>query len=107
MSQVTRVVGAEHVVFPLTTKVSERLSKVKWMLVGNQEIFYAATMKTISEEELPAYIRTLRGTRTQAEFGGHLGVSKQAVTQYENGTTQPKSEILAKLGLSRCYRVIK
>jgi transcriptional regulator with XRE-family HTH domain len=64
-------------------------------------------MKTISEEELPGYIKRLRGDRTQAEFGEHLGISKQAVTQYENGTIQPKPEILAKLGIEKCYRVEK
>jgi transcriptional regulator with XRE-family HTH domain len=63
-------------------------------------------MKTISEEDLPAYIRKLRGARTQAQYGEELGISKQAVTQYENGSTQPKSEILAKLGIERCYRAV-
>jgi transcriptional regulator with XRE-family HTH domain len=64
-------------------------------------------MRTISEEELPAYIRKLRGAHTQAEYGALLGVSKQAVTQYENGSIQPKPEILAKLGIERCYRLQK
>jgi transcriptional regulator with XRE-family HTH domain len=64
-------------------------------------------MMTISEEELPGYIKKLRGALTQAEYGEHLGVSKQAVTQYENGMIQPKPEILAKLGIERCYRVRK
>jgi len=64
-------------------------------------------MRTISEEELPGYIKKLRGSLTQAEYGEQLGVSKQAVTQYENGMIQPKSEILAKLGIERCYRIQK
>jgi len=59
---------------------------------------------TISETELPEYIKRLRGKRTQEEFGKILGVSKQAVTQYESGATQPKSEILSLMGLERCFR---
>jgi transcriptional regulator with XRE-family HTH domain len=62
---------------------------------------------TISEAELPAYLKRLRGTRTQAEFGAYLGVSKQAVTQYENGSTPPKPSTLAKLGITKVYQITK
>lgn len=59
---------------------------------------------TIPEAELPEYIKKLRGKMTQEEFGKSLGVSKQAVTQYESGVAKPKAETLALMGLEKCYR---
>ncbi len=64
-------------------------------------------MKVIDVEDLPKYIRRLRGSQSQAEYGKSLGISKQAVTLYESGVNQPKPDVLAKLGLVRCYRLVK
>lgn len=64
-------------------------------------------MKIISQDQLPKFVLDKRGTRTQVEFAASLGITKQALMQYEKGKTLPRPEILEKLGLSKCYRVNK
>lgn len=63
------------------------------------------TTVTIPESQLPAYLKKVRGDRTQAEFGALLGVSKQAVTQYETAVTQPGPKVLKKLGIEKMFDV--
>jgi hypothetical protein len=67
---------------------------------------YTCHMKWIAPDQLPQYVLDKRGHRTQEEFAETLGVTRQAVVQWEKGQTLPKAEILAKLGLAKGYRVI-
>jgi DNA-binding XRE family transcriptional regulator len=50
----------------------------------------------------PALIRMLRGKRTQADFGGLIGVPKNTVWRWETGYVRPDPENESKLsGLAR------
>lgn len=53
--------------------------------------------------ELSEIIKKLRGDKTQAEFAEELGVSKQAVSQWETGSTEPSDKIRAALGIQTQY----
>lgn len=49
--------------------------------------------------ELSALIKQCRGTRTMEAFGAEFGVTRQAVSQWENGTVAPNSKRLRKMGI--------
>lgn len=73
-------------------------------------MFYYLSVKkkttvTIPESQLPVYLKKVRGDRTQAEFGAFLGITKQAVTQYEAGDIKPSQKVLDKLGIEKMYDV--
>lgn len=59
----------------------------------------------ISKQELPLYLKNLRGADTMEAFGERLGVSKQAVWQFENAVSSPSDETLAKLGITVTFSV--
>lgn len=61
----------------------------------------------MTKEEFKDYVKSKRGTRTHEEFAASLGVSKQAVGQYENGTSRPGDEVLRKLGLEKGFLFLK
>jgi phage repressor protein C with HTH and peptisase S24 domain len=42
-------------------------------------------------------LKSIRGTRSQVEFASLMGVSAQAISQWENGKTEPSRENLEKL----------
>jgi ribosome-binding protein aMBF1 (putative translation factor) len=67
---------------------------------------YTWAMKIITPEQLPQFVLDKRGKKTQEEFAAEFGVTKQAVVQWEKGQTMPKADVLEKLGLAKCYRVI-
>jgi DNA-binding XRE family transcriptional regulator len=45
----------------------------------------------------PRLIRDLRGKRSQAEFGGLLGVAKNTVWRWEAGYAEPEAAAVARL----------
>lgn len=55
--------------------------------------------------DLGTRIKSLRNARkmTQAEFASRLGVTKSAVSSYENGTRLPSYDVLIKI--ARIFRV--
>lgn len=59
----------------------------------------------LSKQELPQYLKQLRGSETMEKFGEKIGVSKQAVWQYENAVSVPSSDTLAHLGIAVAFSV--
>lgn len=53
--------------------------------------------------ELSEMVKRARGARTQAELAEELGVSPQAVSQWETGAYEPSSKNLEKLGIKLKY----
>lgn len=55
-------------------------------------------MATILDPKaIGAYLKKLRGTKTQAEVARAIGVTTMAISQYENGDRIPRDEIKIKL----------
>jgi transcriptional regulator with XRE-family HTH domain len=53
--------------------------------------------------ELKELVKKARGERTQAEVAKQLGVTPQAVSQWETGATNPSQENLKELGIETRY----
>ena len=49
--------------------------------------------------DLKAIVREARGSKTQAQIAQELGVSPQAVSQWETGATIPSVDNLKRLGI--------
>lgn len=60
-------------------------------------------MAVYRKDELAKILRDKRGNRTQAEFAEWLGVSRQALIQFEKGTYPPGDAVLDKLDLEKTY----
>ena len=55
-------------------------------------------MATILDPKaIGAYLKKLRGAKTQAEVARAIGVTTMAISQYENGDRIPRDEIKIKL----------
>ena len=55
-------------------------------------------MATILDPKaIGAYLKKLRGTKTQSEVARAIGVTTMAISQYENGDRIPRDEIKIKL----------
>ena len=64
-------------------------------------------MKFLTQKQVQQYVKHMRGKRTHAEFAAWLGVSKQAVGQYESGNALPGDRVLEKLKLTKAFEVLK
>lgn len=51
----------------------------------------------LDPKAIGAYLKKLRGTKTQAEVARAIGVTTMAISQYENGDRIPRDEIKIKL----------
>ena len=58
-------------------------------------------MEGIKREKVSRKLRTLRGRRTLAEVAEAVGVTSQAVSQYETGQRMPTDEV--KLRIAKYY----
>ena len=58
-------------------------------------------MEGIKREKVSRKLRTLRGRRTLAEVAEAVGVTSQAVSQYETGQRMPTDEV--KLRIAKFY----
>lgn len=57
--------------------------------------------------ELPDMVKRARGERTQAELAEELGVTPQAVSQWETGANDPSIANLKRLGIEVRYVLSK
>lgn len=53
--------------------------------------------------ELKDLVRQARGTKKASEFARELGVTRQAVYQWENDLRDPSEEMLTKMGIQTQY----
>jgi transcriptional regulator with XRE-family HTH domain len=53
--------------------------------------------------ELKELVKKARGERTQADIAKQLGVTPQAVSQWETGATNPSPQNLKELGIEMRY----
>lgn len=57
----------------------------------------------IGQQELPQKIKDLRGDQSQAEFALRFQVTRQLVSQWENGDAVPSSTVLRELQIEKVF----
>ena len=59
----------------------------------------------ICEQELPLKIKELRGEQSQADFAARFQVTRQLVSQWENGDAVPSIKVLRELQIERVFLI--
>lgn len=62
-------------------------------------------MKTIRDTDLPQLLRKMRGSLTMEQFGQLHGVTKQMISFWEMGRSQPRPEKLEQMGIRVIFSV--
>ena len=59
----------------------------------------------IGQQELPLKIKEIRGDQSQAEFAYRFGVTRQLVSQWENGDAIPAGRVLRELNIEKVFLI--
>lgn len=76
----------------------------KQVLTSNHIFMYITHMSvrhtnTSTEQQISDLLRRERGEKTLAEMSGHLGVTAQAIAQWESGNRQPDTHQLIMIAI--------